>query len=91
MAKRYNITAPRKYIKDGEEKTAWAPIGRLIYFEATADKEEGFKLELNMFPDTKFSIFPENEREVQPASQPVEQTAGYEYPEEEITPDDNPF
>jgi hypothetical protein len=61
--KRYNISVPKKYEKDGETKTAWGNVGKLVYFPATKDKEEGFILELSMFPDTKFGVFPDKPRE----------------------------
>ena len=61
--KRYNVTVPKKYTKDGEEKTAWNRVGTLVHFPATADKEEGFILELSLFPETKFGIFEDKPRE----------------------------
>jgi len=54
---RYNITVPKKYTKNGEEKTSWNRVGTLVKFEAKGEKPEGYILELNMFPDTKFAIF----------------------------------
>lgn len=54
---RFNITVPRKYTSNGEEKTQWSNVGKLIKFEATDEKSESFILELNMFPDTKFGVF----------------------------------
>jgi hypothetical protein len=54
---RYDITVPKKYTKDGEEKTAWNRVGTLVEFPATADKEKGFILELSMYPETKFGVF----------------------------------
>lgn len=63
--KRYNISVPRKYTQNGEEKTAWNHVGKLIQFPATADKPEGFILELAMFPDTKFGVFEDVPKERQ--------------------------
>lgn len=60
---KYNITAPRKYTKNGEERTMWNRIGTLVKFEATADKSELYILELNMFPDTKFGVFKDEPRQ----------------------------
>jgi hypothetical protein len=60
---RYNVSVPKKYIKNGEEKTAWNNVGKLIRFEATGDKPEGLILELNMFPETKFGVFLDVPRE----------------------------
>ena len=36
--KRYNISVPKKYEKNGEEKTQWNSVGSLTHFDATADK-----------------------------------------------------
>jgi hypothetical protein len=61
--KRYDIVIPKKYEKNGEEKTAWKNVGTLVRFDATNDKPEGFVLELNMFPDTTFKVFEQKPRE----------------------------
>lgn len=69
--KRYDITVPKKYNKDGEEKTSWNRVGTLVKFDATSDKPEGFILELSMFPETKFGIFeskPRDEKADAPAT-----------------------
>lgn len=60
---KYNITAPKKYTKNGEEKTMWNRVGTLVKFEATTDKPESYILELNMFPDTKFGVFKDEPRQ----------------------------
>lgn len=91
MANRYNIAASKKYIKDGEEKTSWQQVGKLVYFPATEEKEAGFIFELSMFPTTSFKVFPEKDHEVRPAPQPVERQPVYEYPADEIRPEDIPF
>ena len=61
--RRFNVSVPRTYEKDGETKTAWNNVGKLVHFEATDTKPEGFILELNMFPATKFGVFEEKPRE----------------------------
>ncbi len=61
--KRYNVSVPKKYMKDNEEKTAWSNVGKLVHFEATETKPEGFILELSMFPETYFGVFPEKPKE----------------------------
>lgn len=61
--KKFNVSVPRKYMKDGEEKTFWANVGKLTFFPKTEEKEAGFALDLFMFPDTKFGIFPDEPRE----------------------------
>lgn len=87
MAKRYNIVTPKKYEKDGEEKTAWKNVGTLVRFPATDEKSEGYILELNMFPDTTFKVFEEKPKEDAPRRAPVEEAA----PIDGINPDDIPF
>ena len=57
MITRYNVTVPKKYTKDGEEKTAWNRVGTLVKFDAKDGKPESFILELNMYPETKFGVF----------------------------------
>ena len=68
MAKRYDIVVPKKYTKDGEEKTAWKNVGTLVRFPATEEKEEGYIMELNMFPDVTFKVFEQKPREDRPAA-----------------------
>lgn len=82
--KRYNVSVPKKYTKDGEEKTAWNNVGKLIYFPATESKEAGFILELSMFPETKFGVFEEKPRDAKP-------TAATDAEMAEINPDEIPF
>lgn len=75
--KRYNITVPKKYTKNGEEKTMWNRVGTLVKFEATQDKPESFIIELNMFPDTKFGVFedqPKQDRDSVNNSVPEDET-----------------
>lgn len=83
--KKYNITVPRKYEKNGEEKTAWGNVGRLVKFDATESKPESFIIELNMFPETKFMVFEEKEKEDAPKKQVVEEpTIQTEETQEEV-------
>ncbi len=63
MATRYNISVPKKYEKDGEEKTSWKTVGTLVRFPATDTKTEGYILELHMYPHTTFKVFPEKPKE----------------------------
>ena len=84
--KRYNISVPKKYTKDGEEKTAWSNVGKLIYFEATDVKPASFIVELAMFPETKFGVFEDKPREDRAARDTASQA-----PKDDINPDDIPF
>lgn len=61
--KKYNITVPKTYEKDGEEKTTWLRVGSLVQFPAKEGKDESFILELNMFPNQKFGVFEDKPRE----------------------------
>lgn len=69
--KRFNISVPKKYTKNGEEKTAWNSVGKLVYFPATTEKKGGFVLELSMFPDVKFGVFEDLPKDV-PTAKPVD-------------------
>ena len=60
---RFNVTVPKKYTKDGEEKTAWNRVGTLVKFDAKDGKQESYLLELSMYPDTKFGIFEDKPRD----------------------------
>lgn len=84
--KKYNVSVPRKYTKDGEEKSTWSSVGRMIYFPAENGKQERYLLELNMFPDTKFGVFAD-----EPRTQTPPQTTTPTYPADEIKPEDIPF
>jgi hypothetical protein len=59
---RFNITVPKKYTTNGEEKTAWNQVGKLVKFEAKDGKPESYILELHMHPDTKFAVFKDEPR-----------------------------
>lgn len=88
--KKYNISKPEKYIKDGVEKTAWKNVGEMVEFE----KQDGTVSRIIEIPaiGLKANIF-----EIQPTQRPPQATVvakpatEIEYPEEEINPDDIPF
>lgn len=63
--KRYKIVTAKKYTKNGEEKTSWNTVGTLVYFEETQERKGGYSLELNMFPDTKFFVFEQKEKDAE--------------------------
>lgn len=73
--KRFDIVVPKKYTKDNEEKTAWKNVGTLVHFPANGDKDEGYIMELNMFPETTFKVFEQKPKE---QSQPNVGEAGDE-------------
>ena len=60
---RFNISVPKKYTSNGEEKTAWSNVGKLVKFEAKDGKPESYLIELAMFPDTKFGVFEDKPRD----------------------------
>lgn len=55
--KRFDLVVAKKYTKDGEEKTAWKQVGQMVRFDATAEKPEGYVVELNMFPNLDIKAF----------------------------------
>lgn len=62
MVQRFNITVPKKYEKNGEEKTAWNTVGTLVQFPPKREGDpDGFIIELPMFGSTVFKVFPQNE------------------------------
>lgn len=61
---KFNISVPKKYTKDGVEKTYWSNIGTLTKFPAKGDKPEGYKIEIPIFGNTDFCVFPIKEKEV---------------------------
>lgn len=100
--RRFNVTAPKQYEKNGEVKTTYPQVGKLVHFEANGEKRESYLLELNMFPGVKFAIFPDEPRDNQGGrtgngfSQNVARAGGEDnqdivYPEDEINLDDIPF
>jgi hypothetical protein len=57
MIKRYNITTCKIYQQNGEEKKTWPQVGTMVYFPASNGNPEGYRIELNMFPGTRFFTF----------------------------------
>lgn len=71
--RRYDIVVPKKYERNGEEKTSWARVGTLVHFPATEEKPAGFILELSMFPTTPFKVFEQKPKDNAPkTTAPVE-------------------
>lgn len=85
----FNVVTKKTYTKDGQEKTQWNTVGKLVKFDATADKPEGYKLELYMQPDTDFMVFEQKPRE-QAAPQNNDPVMP-DYPAEEIDESSIPF
>lgn len=73
---RFNVNTKKTYSKNGEEKNVWNTVGTITQFD-----NGDFALELSMFPDTKYYVFPQKEKVEQPVS-PVQ---------EEIKVSDIPF
>lgn len=83
----FNVCVKRTYKQGGEEKAFWPQIGRLTKFPATADKEEGYKLEL-FHMDQPIYVFEQKakgERSAPRAAAEPKDAAGEE------SPDDIPF
>ena len=94
---KYNISRPRKYEKDGVEKTYWDKVGEMLEFP----KEDGTVSRIIKIPaiGLEANVFPAEEREraVTKEDLPFNETAQQspeatiEYPAEEINPNDIPF
>ncbi len=81
--KRYNIVTKKTYTNKGAEKTSWPIVGTLVKFDATEERpEDSFIIELNMFPETKFSVFEQKPKEDKPTvkNESVIGTDGEEIP-----------
>jgi hypothetical protein len=74
---RFNVNTKKTYSKNGEEKTVWNTVGTITQFD-----NGDFALELSMFPDTKYYVFPQKEKGEQQPVSPVQ---------EEIKVSDIPF
>jgi hypothetical protein len=86
MIKKFNISKPTNYLKDGEEKTYWANVGTMTQFDNGQMIVEIPAIGL------KASVFPQEDRNNEKRYKdiaPEEKTI--EYPEEEINPDDIPY
>ena len=84
--KRFDIVVPKEYQQNGETKKQWRNVGTLVYFPASGDKNEGYRLELSMFPNTNFYVFEQKSKEER--ASPTRKASA---PEGEINIDDVPF
>ncbi len=57
--KRFNV-ATKKVFPGGQQ---WNTVGVLAQFPPTEGRDEGYTLELNMFPETKFYLFEQKPKE----------------------------
>lgn len=60
--KRYNLTVPKNYEKNGEERTTWLQLGTMAVFPAQTmpdgtRKEASIILELNHMPNIQIRAF----------------------------------
>lgn len=64
QVKRYNITNPKKYEKNGEEKTAWQNVGYITLFH----KEDGTVSGICEIPalNAEFKVFEQKDRDDRP-------------------------
>lgn len=85
MAKKYNISKPEKYTKDGVEKTYWTTVGTLTEFQ----KQDGSISRIVEIPaiGLKANIFEQKEKIV-PV---VEKIETINYSEGEVDPNEIPF
>ena len=92
--RKFNISKPRKYIKDGVEKTYWDKVGEMVEFEKDGRVSRIIKipaigLEANVFEEEARS----GETPRRPLAPAARETtpAPVEYPDVEINPEDIPF
>lgn len=82
--KKYNLSVPQKYTKDGVEKTYWANVGTLVEFE----KQDGTISRLVEIPaiGLKANAFP-----IEPKEDPNRPASFPRSSKEDITPEEIPF
>ncbi len=94
--KKYNLSKPEKYMKDGVEKTYWANVGTMTEFT----KQDGSVSRIVEIPaiGLKANVFEQTDKQqpTQPIAPPPvkrepQNVNGVEYPEEDINPQDIPF
>lgn len=88
--KKYNISKPEKYSKDGQEKTYWANIGTMTEFE----KQDGSISRIIEIPaiSLKASVFPiENKEVVEHKKEPELEGVEYEVDGKTVSSADIPF
>lgn len=94
---KFNISKPKKYLKDGQEKTYWQNVGTMTEFR----KQDGsisriieipaIGLEANIFPIEPRQNATQQARPVQAVSDEVINDIVPSFPSEDINPEDIPF
>lgn len=74
----------KTFTHNGAEKVSWNNVGNLIVFD------NGYSIELAMYPDTKFYVFENKEKVAVPEKAKISGT-DIDYPVEDINPLDIPF
>lgn len=89
MIKKYNITVPKKYTKDGTERTLWQNVGVLTEFIKETG-EISRKIEIPAIGlDAQAFPFSDKDTQTKPATPKKEMTAEEEY--NSINPDEIPY
>ena len=92
MWKRFNITVPEEYEKDGQTKTIWHNVGEV----AVRDSDNKVFVKIPLLNGGKsMPAFIREDKEKQERNEDSQETGHEEpavqYPDEEIDPDDIPF
>lgn len=88
--KKYNISKPEKYTKDGMEKTAWKNVGEIVEFT----RPDGTVSRILEIPaiGLKANVFPVEPKKVEEEKDPADLPPVKDMTvEEDINPDDIPF
>lgn len=87
MIKRLNIMTKKTFIYNGAEKVSWNNVGNLIAFD------NGYSIELSMYPETKFYVFEQKDKAVTPEKIEKTKISGtdIDYPTGDINPELIPF
>lgn len=82
--KRYHLSKPRKYVKDGVEKTYWDRVGEMVEFE----REDGSVSRIVKIPaiGLEANVFEDKPKEEEPAPKQAVSSGT-----DDINPEDIPF
>jgi len=93
--KRYNITIPKKYTKNGEEKTQWNNVGNIVLFFEDGKEESGIVEIPAIGMEAKVFLQKPRENGERKANNDYNQMGNDEAPTvnvgDDINPDDIPF
>jgi hypothetical protein len=88
--KKYSISKPEKYMKDGVEKTYWANVGTMTEFDPKQDGTVGRLVEIPAI-GLKASLFEQTPRAATTPALQTDIMPEIQGEEDPVNPDDIPF